>query len=214
MEIRSLRRRDAAKAVRFAIKGMHFDWYLEHAWALAAFGWYFWLKERCRATQVLAAYEEGRFAGVLLAEAYGETVQKRSWLARSYVALAEAVMALFFKGGPDLYERTAAELDRRYRQRVRPDGEILFLAVDPAFQGRGVGSALLSALAAAEPGKTFFLQTDNACTYQFYDQRGFVRAEEASIVLEMPKGKIPLDCFLYSKTFDRQPSCNHSIACD
>lgn len=31
VEIRSLRRRDTAKAVRFAIKGMHFDWYLEHA---------------------------------------------------------------------------------------------------------------------------------------------------------------------------------------
>ena len=192
VEIRSLRRRDTAKAVRFAIKGMHFDWYLEHAWALAAFGWYFWLKERCRATQVLAAYEDGCFAGVLLAEAYGETVQKCSWLARSYVELAEA-----------------AELDRRYRQRVRPDGEILFLAVDPAFQGRGVGSALLSALAAAEPGKTFFLQTDNACIYQFYDHRGFVRAEEASIVLEMPKGRIPLDCFLYSKTFDAVQDVMH-----
>lgn len=200
-EIRSLRWRDVPKAVRFAIEGMHFDWYLDHRWALAAFGWYFWLKERCRATQVLAAYEEGRFAGVLLAEVYGETVQRRFCLARAYVAMAERVMAVFFKGGPDLYEETAAELDRRYRQRVRPDGEILFLAVDPDFQGAGVGSTLLAALEQVEAGKTFFLQTDNACTYPFYEHRGFMRAEEKSIVLEMPKGKIPLDCFLYSKTF-------------
>lgn len=209
MEMRSLRRRDAVKAVRFAIKGMHFDWYLDHTLALAAFGWYFWLKERCRATQVLAAYEGRRFAGVLLAEVYGETVQRCSWLARSYVALAEVIMALLFKGGPDVYAQTTAALDRRYRQRVRPDGEILFLAVDPDFQGRGVGSALLAALEQVEAGKTFFLQTDDACTYQFYEHRGFVCAEKASIVLGMPKGKIPLTCFLYSKTFAESGDDRH-----
>lgn len=201
VKIRSLRRRDVPKAVRFAIKGMHFDWYLDHAWALKLFGCYFWLKERSRATQVLAAYAEGRFAGVLLAAVDGEKVQTGARLARVCVALAERAMAVLFKGGPNIYEKTAAELERRYRQTTRPDGEILFLAVDPACQGAGIGSALLVALAQAEPGRTFFLQTDNACTYQFYEHRGFVRAEEAAIVLAMPKGKIPLDCFLYSKTF-------------
>ncbi len=42
--------------------------------------------------------------------------------------------------------------------------------------------------------------TDDACTYQFYEHRGFQRVEEQDIVLEMPKGNVPLKCFIYSKT--------------
>ncbi len=50
-----------------------------------------------------------------------------------------------------------------------PDGEIIFLAADPDCKIKGVGTALLHAL------------------------------EEKEIVLEMPKGKVPLRCFVYSK---------------
>ncbi len=81
-----------------------------------------------------------------------------------------------------------------------PDGEITFLAADPDCKIKGVGTALLRALEEKEKGKTLYLYTDNACTYQFYEHRGFERVEEKQIVLEMPKGKVPLTCFLYSKT--------------
>ena len=59
--------------------------------------------------------------------------------------------------------------------------------------------ALLSALEEKKKGKTLYLHTDDACTYQFYEHRGFKRVEEKEVILEMPKGKVPLKCFVYSK---------------
>lgn len=86
-----------------------------------------------------------------------------------------------------------------YKQSNKPDGEIIFLAADPDAKIKGVGSALLHALEEKIPGKTLYLHTDDACTYQFYEHRGFQRVEEQDIVLEMPKGNVPLKCFIYSK---------------
>lgn len=80
-----------------------------------------------------------------------------------------------------------------------PDGEIIFLAADPDCKIKGIGTALLNALEAREKGKTLYLYTDDACTYQFYEHRRFKRVEEKEIVLEMPKGRVPLKCFIYSK---------------
>ena len=80
-----------------------------------------------------------------------------------------------------------------------PDGEILFLAADPDCKIKGIGTALLHALEEKEKGKTIFLYTDDACSYQFYEHRGFERAEEKEIIMELPKGKVPLKCFIYSK---------------
>ena len=204
--IKPLRRRDWRKAVQFSIKGMHFDWYLNSRLLLALYGWYFWFLEQGRATHVFAAYAHERFVGVLLAEVYGAPKRRQSPLARWYVRAFDTLAGIFFKGGPDVYERTSAELARCYRQAARPDGEILFLAADPEARIPGVGTALLHALEATEAGKTFFLHTDNACTWQFYEHRGFVRAEEKHIVIKMPKGSIPLECYLYSKTFPAKNS--------
>lgn len=41
---------------------------------------------------------------------------------------------------------------------------------------------------------------DDTCTWQFYEHSGFTRMEEQKIVLDLPKGNVPLNCFLYSKT--------------
>ena len=47
------------------------------------------------------------------------------------------------------------------------------------------------------------LHTDDTCIYQFYEPRGFQRAEEQDIVMEMSMGKIPLKC-LYSKVVPKE----------
>ena len=91
-----------------------------------------------------------------------------------------------------------------YLQSNKPDGEIIFLAADPEAKIKGVGSALLHALEEKIPGKTLYLHTDDACTYQFYEHRGFRRAEEQDIVLEMPKSKVPLKCYIYSKKIEQK----------
>lgn len=62
IEIRDLRKKDYKKAIQFAITGMHFDWYLNNKFLLNAYGRYFWYLELNRATQIFAAYVNGKFA--------------------------------------------------------------------------------------------------------------------------------------------------------
>ena len=200
IEIREIRKRDYHKAIQFAIKGMHFDWYLNHKFLLNAYGRYFWYLEINRATQILAAYVNDKFVGVLLAEIKGEEKKRQNFLQKSYVGCIDIIQRKFFKKGAGLYENTTKELLAHYLKSNTPDGEIVFLAADPDCKIKGVGTALLHALEEKEKGKTLYLHTDDACTYQFYEHRGFERAEEKEIVLEMPKGKVPLRCFIYSKT--------------
>lgn len=200
IEIKSLRKKDYKKAIQFAVKGMHFDWYLDSPFLLNAYGRYFWYLEMNRATHIYAAYTDGIFAGVLLAEIYGEEKKHQVWSEKLYIKFVDAVQKLFFRDGAGLYEETVKNQLAHYLQSNKPDGEIIFLAADPDAKIRGVGSALLSALENDIPGKTIYLHTDDACTYQFYEHRGFQRVEEQDIVLKMPKGNVPLKCFIYDKT--------------
>ena len=199
IEIKNIHKSDYRAAVQFAIKGMHFDWYLNNKFLLEAYGRYFWYLEMNRATQILAAYVDNVFVGVLLAEIYGEEKAHCVWTERLYVKFVDIIQKAFFKGGAGLYEDTVKAQLGHYLQHNKPDGEIIFLAADPDIQIKGVGSALLHALEEKIPGKTIYLHTDDACTYQFYEHREFQRIEEQDIVLEMPKGKVPLKCFIYSK---------------
>lgn len=199
IEIKDIRKKDYKKAIQFAIKGMHFDWYLDNQFMLNAYGRYFWYLEINRATQVLAAYIGGEFVGVLLAEIKGEEKKHQSFLQKAYVKIIDVIQKIFSKGGAGLYEDTTKEQLAHYLKSETPDGEILFLAADPDCKIKGIGTALLHALEEIEKGKTLYLYTDNACTYQFYEHRGFERMEEKEIILEMPKGQVPLKCFVYSK---------------
>ena len=200
IEIRDIRKEDYKKAIQFAIKGMHFDWYLDNKFLLNAYGRYFWYLEINRATQIMAAYVEDKFVGVLLAEIYSETRKHSNLLEKCYVGFVDVIQKLFFKDGAGVYERTTKEQLKHYLQNNKPDGEIIFLAADPDCGIKGIGTALLHAFEEKEKGKLIYLYTDDACTYQFYEHRGFERAEETDIVLEMPKGKVPLKCFVFSKT--------------
>lgn len=199
IEITELQRKDYKKAIQFAIKGMHFDWYLDSGFLLQAYGRYFWNLEMNRATQILAAYADGEFVGVLLAEIYGEERKHRVWTELLYVKFVDIIQRVFFKGGAGLYEDTVKAQLAHYKESTKPDGEIIFLAADPDAKIKGVGSALLRELENNIPGKTLYLHTDDACTYQFYEHRGFQRVEEQDIIMEMPKGNVPLKCFIYSK---------------
>lgn len=199
LEIRNLDKSDYKKAIRFAIKGMHFDWYLNSSFLLEAYGRYFWYLEMNRATEILAAYSDGIFAGVLLAEIYGEEKKHQSWYEKLYVRFVDIIQRTFFKHGAGLYEETVKDQLSHYLANNKPNGEIIFLAADPDAKIKGIGSALLGELEKKLPGKILYLHTDDACTYQFYERRGFTRVEEQDIVLEMPKGRVPLKCFIYSK---------------
>lgn len=200
IEIRpDIRKRDCRRAIRYAIKGMHFDWYLHSPLLLNAYGRYFWYLARNRATHIFSAYVNDVFVGVLLAEFAKQAPLRASFWELLYVRLFELLQQLVSKDGASLYERTTQAQKAHYLLSHAPDGELLFLAADPDRGIRGIGTALLNALEEKEAGKTLYLYTDNACTYQFYEHRGFERAEEEAITMTLPKGPVRLECYLYSK---------------
>lgn len=187
------------KPIGFAITGMHFDTYLEGAWVQRLYGRYFWYMESGRATQAIAVYEEDELIGVLLAEMVGERPQGLPWHKSLYVGFVDFIQKLFFKGSAGLYvEANRAMLDE-LRSRHDLDGEILFLAANPDAKMRGIGTLLLEELQRREKGKRVYLFTDDFCTYQFYEHRGFERAGERQEELDMHGKKVPILCLLYTR---------------
>lgn len=56
--VTNIKRRDYKNAIQFAIKGMHFDWYLNRKFMLDAYGKYFWYMELNRVSHIYAAYSD------------------------------------------------------------------------------------------------------------------------------------------------------------
>ena len=102
---------------------------------------------------------------------------------------AIAIVGPTASGKSDLALRVASKLD----------GEIIFLAANPEVRVSGIGTALLGGLERREKGKRVFLYTDDLCTYQFYEHRGFERAGEVPSELDMHGRKVPLLCLLYTR---------------
>lgn len=134
-----------------------------------------------------------------MAEMKGEEKKHQKFSQKIYVKMIDIIQNIFFRGGAGLYEDTTKEQLKHYLEHHSPDGEIIFLAADPDCKIKGIGTALLNALEEKIKGKTVFLYTDDACSYQFYEHRGFERVEEKEIIMALPKGKVPLKCFIYSK---------------
>lgn len=198
-EIRDLKEKDFNKAIQFAIKGMHFDWYTENKFFLNLYGKYFWYLEVTRATHILALYTDEELAGVLLAEIKGEDKKYRSFWKSFYVRTIDGLQNLFAKDSADLYDQANKEMFSQYCKNHAPDGEIIFLAANPDIQAKGIGSILLREFESSVKGKLIYLYTDNGCTYQFYEHRGFERLGEKKISFKTGKKALELQCLLYSK---------------
>lgn len=199
IETNSICKKDYKKAIAFAINGMHFDWYLDDPFLLNAYGRYFWYLELNRATQIITAYTEDALVGILLAEFKGEARKHSSFWQKLYVKSVDAIQKIFFKDGAGSYDSVNREMYAKYSETHSPDGEIIFLAADPDAKIKGVGTMLLNALTEIEKGKTVYLYTDNACTYQFYEHRGFHKAGQKDVELAFGDKKVPLTCLLYTK---------------
>lgn len=199
IEIRELSHKDYFKVIDFAIKGMNFNRYVESKTELSLYGRYFLYLELKRATQVLAAYMGDRLVGVLMADMKNEPKKHSSFWRNLYVKIVDAVMAVAYRNGTAPYDTANAAMLKEYAKRANPDGEICFLAADPTIQGKGIGTQLLNELAKREKGKLIYLYTDDNCTYQFYENKGFERAEEKKIEIEIHGKTTPLTCLLYSK---------------
>lgn len=197
MQIKELDKKDFKKVIQYAIEGMHFEKYMENNFLLQAYGRYFWYLEYTNATQVIAAYEQDELLGVLVADMKDEPKPYKSFWKELYVKIIDIVQKIFF-GGIMSYNEANKEMFEKYTENYKPDGEIRFLAANPNGKIKGVGTCLLNELSKREMGKEVYLFTDTNCTYQFYERRGFERAGEKEIVLEL-SDDVGLKCLLYRK---------------
>ena len=195
--IKNIDKKDYKRAIELAVKGMHFDWYFKNDFLLYAYGKYFWYLELNEATQILAAYVDDKFVGVLLARFNNEKNMHNNFFEKAYVKVIDFIHNIFFKNSAGLYEETCEKQLNHYLLNNDPDGEIVFLVGDSNY--KGVGTTLLHELENREKGKVVYLYTDDACTYEFYEHRGFIKNEENNITLKTEKGEVILNCFLYSK---------------
>lgn len=198
LRIKEIEKKDHKKAIQLSITGMHFNWYSDKNYVLNMYGRYFWYKELLKATDVIAAYENDVFVGVLVVRMVDKPLVYHSMFNRFYVFMVDLFYGLFSSKGAGVYEKTTIEFETNFLKRKKADGEFLFFVTDPSTHG--VGTALLEELKSRYPGKTMYLQTDDGCTVAFYEKRGFFREYEKSIVLEIDHKKVELCCFLYSKT--------------
>ncbi len=199
VEIKALERKDFNKVIDFAIKGMHFERYVDSELALRLYGRYFLYLELERATQVLAAYMGDKLVGILMADMKNEPKLYSSFWRKLYINMVRAAMAIMVKGGPNTYDAANETMYKNFVKTTTPDGEICFLAAEPTIHGKGIGTKLLDELSRREKGKLIYLYTDDNCTYQFYEHKGFERSEEKEIKMELGGKTVPLTCLLYNK---------------
>lgn len=198
MEIKELQKKDFQKVIEYAISGMHFEEYLTNKFMLNIYGRYFWYLEYINATQVIAAYEDKKLLGVLVADIKGEEKPYKSVGKGLYVKLIDIIQNLFFSGGVMPYNEASRKMLDQYTKRYAPDGELRFLVADPKSKIKGIGTFLLNELVRREAGKEIYLFTDTNCTYQFYEHRGFERVGEQKIILEL-SNEVGLKCLLYRR---------------
>lgn len=205
IELKSLDKKDHAKAIQYASDGMHFQVYFEDdPKGLYFYERYFFYSEILKATSLIAAYENNEFIGLLIANINGEKSCYHSWVKTLYVNMFEFIQHTFFQTSAGQYEIACQDMLATYQKDHHTDGEIVFLAVDPSQNHQGVGTMLLNELEKTIPHKTVYLYTDDQCSYQFYDHRGFQRVQERDIVLKLKKD-IPLKCMFYVKDVGELP---------
>lgn len=201
IELKELEKKDYKKAIKFAVKGMHFNMYIENKYIAYLYGKYFLYSEMLKATQIISAYNGDEFLGLLISKVNNEKRVFYSLSKKIYVDIFDFIQHKFFKSSAGEYAIACEEMLNDLKREKNPDGEIVFLAADPDAKIKGIGTKLLEEYEKRERGKLIYLYTDDMCTYQFYDHRGFQRVGERDIILKLKKD-VNLKCMLYSKKID------------
>lgn len=199
IEIRQIRKKDFNAARKFAVVGMHLNWYTNNELELYFYSKYFWYHEISRATRALGAYMGDRLVGVLLADIKNEPPIFKSIWHKTYIKIATFLMNLGYKDATGPYDVANKEILEEYTKNNTVDGEVIFFAVDPNIKGRGIGTLLMNELECLEKGKHIYLYTDTGCTYQFYTHRGFEEVGRRDISITNGKKEVSLTCLLFSK---------------
>lgn len=200
MEIlKTLNRRDHAKAIDFAIVGMNFRDYTDSPLMLKLYGRHFFYTELNRATHIFTCYEGDTLRGVLLAHLDDSPVLPRSLWRTAYTRVFGWLLKTFAPDSNSSYDSANRAMLKEYKKKYNPDGEIVFFAADPTARGKGIGTRLLDAFSQVAAHREIYLYTDSNCSYQFYERRGFERVGEKDISVGAGKDKAKITCLMYRK---------------
>lgn len=199
INVRPIRQQDFDAARRFAVDGMHLDWYATGRLELYLYSQYFWNLEITRATSALGAYTGDRLVGVLLVDMIDKPKVFPSIFRRLFVRICEFFIKRFYGGASDVYHQANKSMLDSFLRDHHPDGELNFFAIDPTITGKGIGTQLLNELERIEAGKLIYLFTDSGSTFQFYQRRQFDEAARREVKLAIHGKDLDLTCFLFSK---------------
>ena len=200
IHIEPLQKKDFGRAQQYTIDCMHLN-NLVDSYFVKFFSAHYWYMEVAKATLALGAYYKEKLVGVMLVEEYGKPKLFSHWLLTPLLYLMTLVVSYFYQKA-NIYYETNELFEKEFKKMNDADGEILYFAVDPVFNGNGIGSLLLKEVEKRNQGKSFYLFTDTECTYQFYEKRGFLRQCKRDITMKANGKDVQLTCFLYNKTFD------------
>lgn len=153
IEIKDLQEEDCEKAIQFAIKGMHFNWYVDNKFLLDAYGRYFWYLQINRATQIMAAYAGGEFVGVLLAEMKGGEKSNRIFSSRAMSKLLTRSWRLFSKAAPGSTKIQQKNSWRTIWSLIRPMEKSSFSPQTPIVRSKGSARRCLTPWKKRNKGK-------------------------------------------------------------
>lgn len=197
--IKSIEEKDFDEARRFAVHGMHLDWYATSKLELYFYSKYFWYLELTKATRALGAYQGDRLVGILLVDMKNEPKIYSTFFRRMFVGISEFFIEKFYGDTADVYDQANQDMLAELLKKEQPDGELNFFAIDPEIKGKGLGTLMLDELQRLEAGKFIYLYTDSGSTYQFYHRRGFEESGRRDVTLKIKGQNLPLTCFLFSK---------------
>lgn len=198
IEFKNFNRKDTRKVIDFSIRGMSLDRYTKNPLFLRLYARYFWYLEKSSATQIIAAYDQDTLLGVLVADMKDEPKLKSPWYERAYARIVDFILYKLFPAGENVYDQINQQMLDDLKKKYELDGEIRFFAVNPDEKGKGIGTQLLDELKRRESGKRIYLYTDDGCTYQFYDRKGFEKRGDEMISMDFGSGPFDLNCFIYT----------------
>lgn len=197
LKFKELERKDYKIVIKYASIGMHFDWYMDNKFLLYLYGKYFWSLTLTRVTQMIALYDDNELVGVCAAGINGGRKLYKNIFRNMYIEFFNLLFKLFVGEDIGEYERANHEMYRHYISSHKPDGEILFLATNPNYINKGIGTIIVDELRNREKVKEVYLYTDSGCTYPFYEHKGFDKEPSKTIIMELGSKSVELGCYLY-----------------
>lgn len=152
-------------------------------------------------TYIQVAEADGIPVGVIM----GKHIKKHKGPLKYYIKQALSILSLF----PSREGRQIAgmfgdisKIDKELLQKCGKDyqGEIAFFAVDPKYQGRGIGKMLYQQVMSymeRQNLKKIYLFTDTSCNFKFYESQGMKKSREHTHVFNIQQKKAEMKFYLY-----------------